>query len=312
MKWADVVKKSGAQASTELRCRRCALFPGFSDAPDRDARTPRSIASSGATVRRCCCCTGIRRRTRCGIASRRRSRSDITVVCADLRGYGDSSKPAARCDARRVFEARDGRRHGRGDARRSAFARSGSSDTIAADASRIGCASIIRTRSSALAVLDISPTRTMYAQTDQAFATAYYHWFFLIQPFDLPERLIGADPAYYLRAQDRRLGRPGSRISIRARSPSTSAASATRRRSMRRCEDYRAAASIDLEHDARRRAKRKVECPLLVLWGDKGVVHRLFDPLARLARRRRRRARTIAAAAATISPRKRRRRRCAN
>ena len=50
-----------------------------------------------------------------------------------------------------------------------------------------------------LAVLDISPTAIMYAKTDKAFATAYYHWFFLIQPYDLPERLIGADPAYYLR-----------------------------------------------------------------------------------------------------------------
>ena len=49
-----------------------------------------------------------------------------------------------------------------------------------------------------LVVLDISPTRAMYGKTDKAFATAYYHWFFLIQPFDLPEKLIGADPVYYL------------------------------------------------------------------------------------------------------------------
>ena len=102
---------------------------------------------------------------------------------------------------------------------------------------------------SQLAVLDISPTRTMYARTDQAFATAYYHWFFLIQPFDLPERLIGADPAYYLQ---RKLGGWGTGLAHfdpRALAeyercfsdPATIHAT---------CEDYRAAASIDLEHDA--------------------------------------------------------------
>ena len=128
-----------------------------------------------------------------------------------------------------------------------------------------------------LAVFDISPTRAMYAHTDQAFATAYYHWFFLIQPFDLPERMIGADPIYYLH---RKLGGWGTGLAHfdpRAlaeyercfRDPATIHAT---------CEDYRAAASIDLAHDAASEARR-VGCPLLVLWGERGIVHRLFAPL---------------------------------
>jgi haloacetate dehalogenase len=128
-------------------------------------------------------------------------------------------------------------------------------------------------------VLDISPTAIMYEKTDKAFATAYYHWFFLIQPYDLPERLIGADPAYYLK---KKLGGWGSAgVSIfdpRAyaeyercfRDPALIHAS---------CEDYRASATIDLEHDAVD-AGRKLECPLLALWGERGVVERLFDPIA--------------------------------
>jgi len=118
----------------------------------------------------------------------------------------------------------------------------------------------------------------MFERTDQAFATAYYHWFFLIQPFDLPEHLIGADPAYYI-AQKMKRWSAGESAFFDPRAwaeyercfsdPATIHAS---------CEDYRAAASIDLAHD--RADTKRVRCPLLVLWGEKGVVHRMFDPLA--------------------------------
>jgi haloacetate dehalogenase len=131
-----------------------------------------------------------------------------------------------------------------------------------------------------VAVLDISPTLAMFDRTNQAFATAYYHWFFLVQPFDLPDRLIGADPVYYLR---RKIGSWSGDLSLfdphalaeyeRAfRDPATIHAS---------CEDYRAAATIDLAHDrADVDGGRKVACPLLVLWGEKGVVNRLYTPVA--------------------------------
>src|SRR6185312_7862150 len=198
-----------------------------------------------------------------------------TVVCADLRGYGDSGKPPSddthaayskRAMANDMVELM--RALGHPTFRLAGHDRGGRvahrlcldhPDAVAQ-----------------LAVIDISPTRTMYAHTDRAFATAYYHWFFLIQPFDLPERLVGADPVYYLH---RKLGGWGTglvhfdRDALAEyercfRNPETIHAS---------CEDYRAAASIDLEHDA---TVQKVACPMLVLWGERGVVNRLFDPIA--------------------------------
>jgi len=201
----------------------------------------------------------------------------FTVVCPDLRGYGGSAKPpttndhapyskrAMALDEVEVMQALGFKRfmlagHDRGGRVAHRLARDHPE------------------RVQRIAVLDISPTATMYAQTDMAFATAYYHWFFLIQPYDLPERLIGADPAYYLR---KKLGGWGSNLEHfdpRAyaeyercfRDPATIHAS---------CEDYRASATLDLQHDATD-AAHKLECPLLVLWGAKGVVDRLFDPVA--------------------------------
>lgn len=199
---------------------------------------------------------------------------DYTVVCADLRGYGDSGKPASdathaayskRAMARDMVELMRDLGHPRfrlvGHDRGGRVAHRLCLDHPDAVAQVV--------------MLDISPTKTMYAHTDRAFATAYYHWFFLIQPYDLPERLIGADPVYYLR---RKLGGWGTGLThFDARAlteyercfadPATIHAT---------CEDYRAAASIDLEHDA---DDRRVACPLLVLWGERGIVHRFFHPL---------------------------------
>jgi haloacetate dehalogenase len=127
------------------------------------------------------------------------------------------------------------------------------------------------------AVLDIAPTLYMYEHADMALASAYYHWFFLIQPFDLPERLIGADPDFYL---DKKIGKwsktegcfePEALAEYKRcfRDPATIHAT---------CEDYRAAAGIDLEHD-RADLERKIACPLLVLWGAEGVIERTYDTL---------------------------------
>jgi haloacetate dehalogenase len=199
-----------------------------------------------------------------------------TVVCSDLRGYGDSSKPESTQD-HATYSKR-------------AMAQDQVEVMTALDFPRFAVVGHDRggrvahrlaldhpERVQRLAVLDISPTRIMYEQTTQAFATAYYHWFFLIQPFDLPERLINSDPKYYLR---RKLGGWGSGLEHFDADayaeyercfcdPATVHAS---------CEDYRAAASIDLVHDAAN-DNRKLACPLLVLWGERGVVNRLFHPL---------------------------------
>jgi haloacetate dehalogenase len=129
-----------------------------------------------------------------------------------------------------------------------------------------------------LMILDISPTRTMYERTDKMFATAYYHWFFLIQPAPIPETLIGNNAAFLL---DTILGGWGSRGE-----PFIAPEAMTEyRRAFCRpqaihaaCEDYRAAATIDLEHD-RDHDHRKIVAPLHVLWGEHGVVGKLFRPI---------------------------------
>jgi len=127
-------------------------------------------------------------------------------------------------------------------------------------------------------VLDIAPTLAMYEQTGEAFARAYWHWFFLILPAPVPEKMIGADPLFLLRAK---MGSASAGMTPfapeawaeyeRCFTPGMIHAS---------CEDYRAAASIDLVHDrADRAAGRKLGCPLLALWGGNGVVEKCFKPL---------------------------------
>jgi len=201
----------------------------------------------------------------------------FTVVASDLRGYGDSSKPEG------------GERHVNYSKRAMAADQVALMQALGFPQFRLvghdrGARVAHRLTLDhpdavvQLATLDISPTRIMYGKTDKAFATAYYHWFFLIQPFDLPERLIGADPVYYLRRKIGAWSGQGAHFEPRAlaeyercfRDPATIHAT---------CEDYRAAATIDLDHDEADRDDR-VRCPLLALWGSKGVVHRLFDPIA--------------------------------
>jgi haloacetate dehalogenase len=201
----------------------------------------------------------------------------FTVVAADLRGYGESSKPpggdnheayAKRAMARDQIEVMAALGFER-------FSVAGH-DRGGRVAHRLALDH--RERVDKAAVLDICPTKAMYERTDKAFATAYYHWFFLIQPYDLPERLIGADPDYYLEWKIGAWGRTENAFGPAAlaeykrcfRDPATIHAS---------CEDYRAAAGIDLEHDAAD-LEQKVGCPLLVLWGAKGVVARSYDVLA--------------------------------
>lgn len=198
-----------------------------------------------------------------------------TVVCADLRGYGDSGKPES--DAKHATYSKRAMARDMVEVMRHfgfEHFRLVGHDRGARVAHRL-----CRDHPDAVSqvvLLDISPTATMYAHTDRTFATAYYHWFFLIQPFDLPERLIGADPVYYLH---RKLGGWGTGLvhfdaDALAEYERCFRDSETIHAS---CEDYRAAATIDLEHDAK---DEKVACPMLVLWGARGVVARLFDPIA--------------------------------
>lgn len=131
-----------------------------------------------------------------------------------------------------------------------------------------------------LCVLDIVPTLTMYERTDMAFAQAYYHWFYLIQPAPLPEKQIGADPGWYLRWTLSGWGSKGIDFVEPEALADYEHGFCNAEGIHAACEDYRAAASIDLDHDrASRAAGDTVRCDLLVLWGQRGVVARLFRPL---------------------------------
>lgn len=203
----------------------------------------------------------------------------FTVVCADLRGYGDSAKPdggpdhaaySKRAMAQDMVEAMAALGHER-------FAIAGH-DRGGRVTHRLCLDHPDRVERAA--VLDIVPTRTLFSATDQALATGYYHWFFLIQPEPLPERMIGADPLFYLHsklgqwsgAKNRAWVDPAAMAEYERcfADPATIHAS---------CEDYRAAASIDLAHDVADQEKR-IGCPLLVLWGERGLMHKSFDVLA--------------------------------
>jgi haloacetate dehalogenase len=186
----------------------------------------------------------------------------FTVVVADLRGYGDSGKPAS--DAAHLVYSKRASAADMVEAMRSlGFARFAVAghDRGGRVAHRMALdhpAAVTR-----IAVLDIIPTRAVFQRVDKALATSTYHWFFLIQP-ELPERLIGCDPDYYIEWTLRKWSRDFEAFAPEAlaeyrrcfRDPAVIHAS---------CEDYRAGASIDLEHDEADIAT-KVACPLLVLW----------------------------------------------
>ncbi|MFO1154295.1 MAG: alpha/beta hydrolase [Rhodospirillales bacterium] len=202
----------------------------------------------------------------------------FTVVCSDLRGYGASGKPPADAShaayAKRAMAADQVELMAALGFHRFRLVGHDRGARVAHRMALDHPAQVAR-----LALLDIVPTRTVFATVNQAVATGYYHWFFLIQANGLPERLIGADPDYYLRHKLNQWSGPDKSAfgdeAIEAyleafRNPETIHAS---------CEDYRAAASIDLEHDAADIDSR-IRCPVLVLWGEHGLVHRNYDVLA--------------------------------
>jgi haloacetate dehalogenase len=206
-------------------------------------------------------------------------RDEFFLVMPDLRGYGDSS-------------------HATGLSDHSNYSKRAMAQDVVAVADALGLSEFFLcghdrggrvahrlsldypTRVRKLCVIDIAPTLDMYARSDFEFARAYYHWFHLIQPSPLPERMIGGDPKNYLHHTLGGWGSGGtSHIEPRALAEyercfcNTGGIHSA-------CEDYRASAGIDLEHDRKSRARgEKLACDTLVLWSDRGVVHRLFEPL---------------------------------
>ena len=201
---------------------------------------------------------------------------NFTVVAADLRGYGASSKPpsvedhasyskrAMAADMVKVMETLGFERF-----------MVGAHDRGARVAHRM--ALDWAERVARLAVLDIAPTREMYACTTDGFARAYWHWFFLIQKAPFPEAMIEADPEAYWR---KKCGSGSAGLSPFNAATLTAYLEAFKDPDVIRasCEDYRAAATIDIAHDDADGA-RKITCPLLALWGEKGAIEAHFDCL---------------------------------
>ena len=202
----------------------------------------------------------------------------FTVVAADLRGYGDSDKPPA-SEKNHPYSKREMARDQISLMGSLGFSRF---DILAHDRGARVSHRLALDHPGAvnrMILLDIAPTLSMYEQTTEEFARAYWHWFFLIRPAPLPETLITADPENYLRTMLFRLSAGGNPFTGEAiaeylrclRLPGTAAGN---------CEDYRASAGIDLEHDRQDRAAgNRITCPLLVLWGTEGVIGKLFNPL---------------------------------
>ena len=197
------------------------------------------------------------------------------IICPDLRGYGDSSKP-------------------KGDEKHLIYSKKSMAKDMIILMQKLGfdkffvaghdrgarvthrmCLDYPNNILKAC-VMDITPTYHMFKNTNQAFATGYYHWFFLIQPDFLPETMIGNNPRYYLEEKLKRWSAKGSVFDKKAideyvRCFDKDSIHAT-------CEDYRAGASIDMSDDEKDR-NRKISTPLLVLWGEKGFVNRTYDVL---------------------------------
>lgn len=197
---------------------------------------------------------------------------DFTVIAPDLRGYGQSSKPPTAPDhipySKRVM-AQD---------QIAVMRHFGFEDFFVVGHDRGGrCAYRMALdhpkHVSKLAVLDIIPTGEAFRRTNMAFGLGFWHWFFLAQPYDLPERLIGANPDNYYFHTGREQFAPEALADYldSVHNPDTIHAM---------CEDYRAGATIDYMLDEADRGQRRITCPMLALWSLKGELQDWYDVLA--------------------------------
>jgi haloacetate dehalogenase len=200
----------------------------------------------------------------------------FTVIAPDLRGYGDSSKPPTTSDHESYSK------RAMGNDLVALMQSLGFEQFCVAGHDRGGRVAYRMAldhpeRVIKLAVLDIIPTGEHFRRADASFALGYWHWFFLAQPHPFPELVIGADPdTFYLnrRGPDSHRIFAADALAEYQRSwnnPATIHAM---------CEDYRAAATFDYALDEAERGIRRIECPLLALWGEKNDLHRWYDVLA--------------------------------
>ena len=199
------------------------------------------------------------------------------IICPDLRGYGRSDKPET-------------------DSTHSPYSKRAMASDLVAVMTELGIERFFVAahdrggrvahrmgqdhpdKIHAMTFIDIAPTREMYANSSAEFATAYWHWYFLIQSHPIPETLIGHDPDVFWKLKCFNQAKGDNPFSAKAleeyltafRDPKTIHAS---------CEDYRAAASIDIEHDNLDKGQ-KLAMPLQILWAKQGVIETCFDALA--------------------------------
>lgn len=197
---------------------------------------------------------------------------EYTVVLTDLRGYGDSEKPASTAD-HRPYSKRVMAQDQVEVMERLGFDRFSvvGHDRGGRVAHRMALDHADRV--AALVIQDIAPSRDMYLTADMRFGMVQYHWFFLAQPTDVPEVLLGHAPEYWVR---QRLGREGrdfleeeALVEYVRIFSDPAAIHAT-------CEDYRAGATIDLEDDGEDLAT-KVACPTFIMWGERSFVGKQYD-----------------------------------
>jgi haloacetate dehalogenase len=203
----------------------------------------------------------------------------FTVICPDLRGYGFSHKPPASADhaayAKRAM-AGDMIELMQGLGFEEFFLAGHDRGARVAHRLALDHPGAVRK----LALLDIIPTIEHFDRADMRFGLGYYHWFWFAQPHPFPENVISAAPEAWFRAHTSREPKDDGFFAAPALADYLAAA---RNPDMIRgmCEDYRAAAGIDLEHDRQsRNANRRIGCPVLVLWGSKGKIGSWYNPMA--------------------------------
>jgi haloacetate dehalogenase len=200
---------------------------------------------------------------------------NYTVICSDLRGYGDSDKPQS--DKKHLTYSKKTM----GLDQNELMKKLGFKEYFLVGHDRGGrvahrMAIDFKENIKKISVLDIVPTSHVIKNTNAILAKRYYHWFFLIQSYPLPETMIGNDPEYYIRSKLQMWGANNEYLTeeiiqeyLRCFTTETIQAS---------CEDYRAGASIDLVHHEEDFDK-KISCPLQVLWGSKATIEELYDPI---------------------------------
>ena len=200
---------------------------------------------------------------------------NYTVICSDLRGYGDSDKPQS--DKKHLTYSKKTM----GLDQNELMKKLGFKEYFLVGHDRGGrvahrMAIDFKENIKKISVLDIVPTSHVFKNTNAILAKRYYHWFFLIQSYPLPETMIGNDPEYFIRSKLQMWGANNEYLTeeiiqeyLRCFTTETIQAS---------CEDYRAGASIDLVHHEEDFDK-KISCPLQVLWGSKATIEELYDPI---------------------------------